>query len=136
MKTIINLCRPFWHKKWLFKGTVQRDFNWPFMQRWQCPFKTVPLKALSDLVWIKYQYLQFWKLIVFDYGLFIYLFIYLFIIENWALPSLHGGSLEFTLTVPLNNRPQNDPSRLRVWWSHSHNLQVTYYSVQGQRFPC
>ena len=40
-------------KNYIWLRDCKSNFKWPFMQSWQCKFTTVPLKALSDQVWIK-----------------------------------------------------------------------------------
>ena len=68
------------------------------MQRWQ-RLTTIPLKDLSDQLWIICQCSNVWKLITFDCGLHLDKRNIFHVINkgfkgavvNRALPSLHGG---------------------------------------------
>ena len=69
------------------KGTVRVIWKWPSMQRWQCLIHNGTLKTC---IWSKMLKLKsiFWLEVTFTE-------------KSIRLPSLHGGSLEITFTVPL-----------------------------------
>ena len=53
------------HISGILKGLCKkRNFKLPSLQRWQWPIQTVTVKALSEYVWIRYQCVCFFKLVI------------------------------------------------------------------------
>ena len=83
----------------LLKRAVSVNSSYPLCKYGNARFTMMPLTAMSDQVWIRHQ-----VLVSLNYSFLICGFFAKGngTVVNGALLSMHGGSLEITLTVPLS----------------------------------